>query len=89
MKDKLMTLIGKRIKEIRQLKGLTQEQMALEASLDLSYYNHFENGKKNISIKNLLIITKILDIEIFEIIPPKKDLFLSKDEKNSIEILLN
>ena len=55
--------IGQRIKEIRTEKKLTQEQLAWEAELDRTYMNHVENGRINISIKNLEKIIDALDID--------------------------
>lgn len=78
-KDELLLFIGTKVKNIRKIKGITQEKLALDCHLDLSYYNHFENGKKNISIKNLLLISKILDINIYEILPNKEELIINND----------
>ncbi len=52
--------IGTRIKEIRQTKKLTQEQLAWEAEVDRTYMNHVENGRKNISVRSLEKIIKAL-----------------------------
>ncbi len=45
--------IGQRIKQLRSIGNLTQEQLAWEANVDRTYMNHVENGRKNISIKTL------------------------------------
>ena len=45
--------VGKRIRELRQAKGLSQEAFALEIGLDRTYIASVENGKRNISIINL------------------------------------
>lgn len=45
--------IGKRIKEIRSEKGISQEKLALKAELDRTYVAGVENGKRNPSIKSL------------------------------------
>ena len=39
--------IGKRIKEIRSEKGISQEKLALKAELDRTYVAGVENGKRN------------------------------------------
>ena len=38
--------IGKRIKEIRSEKGISQEKLALKAELDRTYVAGVENGKR-------------------------------------------
>jgi transcriptional regulator with XRE-family HTH domain len=45
--------IGKRIKELRTEKNLTQEAIAFKAEIDRSFMNHVENGKRNLSIETL------------------------------------
>ena len=53
--------VGKRIKELRQEKMLSQEKLALKANLDRTYVAGVENGKRNISIINLEKIIHALD----------------------------
>lgn len=45
--------IGKRIKELRSLKGFSQEELTARADIDRTYVNSVENGKRNISIVNI------------------------------------
>ena len=54
--------VGKRIKELRQIKTLSQEKLALKAGLDRTYVAGVENGKRNISIINLEKIIHALEI---------------------------
>jgi len=56
--------IGANIKKIRNLKGLTQEELAHLANLDRSYIGKLENGQKNISIQTMILIAKALDVDI-------------------------
>lgn len=49
--------IGMRIKEIRTVKNLTQEDVAWKAEVDRTFMNHVENGKRNASVESL---TKII-----------------------------
>jgi transcriptional regulator with XRE-family HTH domain len=58
--------IGLRIKDFRNKKSLTQEQLAWEADVDRTYMNHVENGKRNISIKSLEKIIKALGVSFSE-----------------------
>ena len=41
--------IGMRIRDLRHECGLTQEALAEEASLSVSYHSHIEHGKKRAS----------------------------------------
>ena len=48
--------IGKRIRELRLERGLTQEQLAFDAQIDLTYIGGIERGRRNPS---LLVLTRI------------------------------
>ena len=59
-------LVGRKIKELRIIRRLTQEQLAYISQLDRTYINSVENGKRNISIVNLEKIAKGLNIRLRE-----------------------
>lgn len=56
--------IGKRIKELRAIRGFSQEELAARADIDRTYVNSVENGKRNISIVNIEKITKALKTDL-------------------------
>ena len=66
--------IGKKIKEMRKLKGYSQEDFAAVAQLGRTYYGRVERGEQNISIQNLIQIAFTLHVEIEELIPPLRQL---------------
>ncbi|RVZ97050.1 XRE family transcriptional regulator [Helicobacter pylori] len=49
---------GTAIRQLREKTGLSQEKFALSIDMDRTYYASVENGKRNISLKN---IKKIVD----------------------------
>ncbi|PUD20230.1 XRE family transcriptional regulator [Helicobacter pylori] len=49
---------GTAIRQLREKTGLSQEKFALSIDMDRTYYASVENGKRNISLKN---IKKIAD----------------------------
>ena len=53
--------VGIRIKELRSDIGWSQEKLTLKAGLDRTYVAGVENGKRNISIKNLEKIVLALE----------------------------
>ncbi len=57
-------LVGKRIKELRLNKNLSQEKFAELCELDRTYITSLENGKRNISIVNLEKICNALGISL-------------------------
>lgn len=57
--------IGKRIKELRVKQGISQEKLANLAELDRTYVTSVENGKRNISIVNIVKLCKALNIPLY------------------------
>lgn len=55
---------GNVIKKYRKNLGLSQEKFALKISMDRTYYAFVENGKRNISLKNIEKIAKGLNLSI-------------------------
>jgi len=66
--------IGNKIREIRKLKGFSQEEFAAEAGLGRTYYGRVERGEQNISIQNLIQIAITLHVEIGDLVPPLRQL---------------
>ena len=58
----ILRKIGLNIKELRKLKGFSQEDFALKCGLDRTYISGVENGKRNVAIINLEKILSNLDI---------------------------
>lgn len=63
-----LSVLGNRIKELRQMKGLSQENFALLIEMDRTYYSAIENGKHNVTIQNLYKIAKGLDITLSDLL---------------------
>ncbi|WP_244548809.1 helix-turn-helix domain-containing protein [Bradyrhizobium canariense] len=51
-------VFGKNVRKFRQQRGLTQEQLAFEAEIDLTYVGGIERGKRNPS---LVVMARIAD----------------------------
>ena len=51
---------GAKLRQLRQEKGLSQEKVALDAGMDRTYVNSVENGKRNISLCNIVKLAKAL-----------------------------
>lgn len=63
----LKEMIGARIKEIRQKKSLTQEQLAERMDINSKYLSGIERGKENPTLNTLIKLAKSLDVDIGEI----------------------
>ncbi len=62
MKDWKQT-VGANILGLRTSRGLTQEQLALDAGIDLTYMGGIERGKRNPSLLVLVGIAKALGVQ--------------------------
>jgi len=60
-------LVGERIRILRQERGLSQEQLALRASLNTSFIGQIERGGKKPTIETLDKIVTALDITFEEL----------------------
>jgi transcriptional regulator with XRE-family HTH domain len=58
--------VGKRIRQLRLQRGLTQEQMA-RFGIDYKYYQQIEYGEKNLSLRTLYKVAKAFDMPISEL----------------------
>lgn len=56
-------VVGRNVRTLRQERGLTQEQLAHDAEIDLTYLGGIERGKRNPSIIVLARIATALGTE--------------------------
>jgi len=66
--DERMIAFGKRVREARRSKGISQERLAEMAGIDRSYMGNIERGEKNITLKKAYEICDALDIAIKELV---------------------
>ena len=57
------SLFGKRVRQLRQQRGWSQEFLAFESNLDRTYISSVERGKRNISLINIIKIAEALKID--------------------------
>ncbi len=58
--------VGKRVRELRNKLGISQEELADWANLDRTYITSVECGKRNISIVNIEKLTTALKVSLKE-----------------------
>ena len=63
-KDSNLIELGSQIREIRKSKGLSQEQLALQAEVDRSYVGGIERGERNVSFLTLVRIAECLECDV-------------------------
>ena len=59
-------LVGKRVKELRNKLGISQEELADLANLDRTYITSVECGRRNISIVNIEKLAISLKVTLSE-----------------------
>ncbi|WP_345273275.1 helix-turn-helix transcriptional regulator [Flaviramulus aquimarinus] len=72
-KSKLLKLVGKRIKEVRESKNITQLQLVINmeevaGKFDTTNVSRIESGRTNPTIYTLHRIAEALEVELTELI---------------------
>lgn len=61
-------LLGKRVRELRKKRGLTQEQLAERANVDVKYLGNIERGRENPTIGTLEKLVNALSVKLHQIL---------------------
>jgi transcriptional regulator with XRE-family HTH domain len=78
--DDVKVLLGRRIRQLRKIRTMTQEQLGEKAGVDYKYLGGIERGERNPSTENLAKIAKALGVKIHE-------LFVFEHEIEDIRLL--
>ena len=62
-------LFGQRVRELRKLAHMSQEELADRAGLDRSYIGGVERGERNVSLVNIHKIARALKIKADALFP--------------------
>jgi transcriptional regulator with XRE-family HTH domain len=65
---KLLKLVGKRVKELREERGMTQEEAARVSGFDYKYFQRIEYGQRNLSLISLAKLAKAFKVTIADIV---------------------
>lgn len=65
--SELKKLLGKRIKQLRKIKGITQEELADSIGIGVANISYIETGKFAPSIENFEKIAKTLEVQPYEL----------------------
>jgi transcriptional regulator with XRE-family HTH domain len=74
---------GENIRHFRERREWSQETLAFRAGLDRTYVNSVENGKRNISLVNIVRLAEALELSPRELFSesPKSQLNPPKDKR--------
>jgi transcriptional regulator with XRE-family HTH domain len=65
--NETLFLFGRRVKQLRTEKKLTQESLGYNVGLHRSYISQVECGKKNLTLRNISKIAQELDVNVSEL----------------------
>ncbi|WP_149113752.1 helix-turn-helix domain-containing protein [Limnoglobus roseus] len=60
-------LFGARVRHLRKEQGFSQEDFAHRVGLDRSYMGGVERGERNISLENICLIARALNLPVSQI----------------------
>lgn len=66
--SELLQQFGKRIRELRTERGLSQEQLAEQTGFHRTYIGMIERGERNLSLTNVGIFAKTFEISISDLL---------------------
>ncbi len=82
--------LGKRIKELREEKGLVQRQLAAELEVDTPMYSKIERGERKAKREHVLKLAKLLQTDEEELLTlwlASQVYEVVKDENNAVDAL--
>jgi len=82
--DDQLVLIGKRIRDFRKQKGLTLQTLADMAGLSTAYISQMENGRVNINLETLSLISHAMQVPIIDFFTEPKAIDISVVRKDEL-----
>lgn len=76
---------GSFIKKIRELKGLSQKEVALASKMDPAHYSRIENGKTDPSFSVVERIANVLEVDLTELFNNNDLKDINSYDKSTIE----
>ncbi len=85
----ILSSVGAKIQNIREKKGITQDQLGERTGMSPKYISAIERGKKNLTVLTLEKVAKGLDVEPFELLVLPTGLDAEARVKKAIESLID
>ena len=67
-KDKILTRFGNRVRKIRNSQDISQERLAIDASIERSYMGAIERGERNPTLIKIVAIAKALKVKVSDLL---------------------
>lgn len=65
-----INMIGKKIREIRERKKISQYAVAYAIDMSQAAYSKIERGETEVKVSHLYSIAACLDVSVYELLPP-------------------
>lgn len=75
MNSNIPVELGKRMRTLRKLRGLTQEELGEKSGISYKFIGEIERGEVNPSLNSLILIAKALGIYVNNLFPHEQELF--------------
>jgi len=72
--NRICSLLGKRLRDLRESRGWSQEELAEESDLDPTYIGGIERGRRNPSLVSLAKLARALKVSLPELLRVPIDL---------------
>jgi len=72
--NRICSLLGKRLRDLRESRGWSQEELAEESDLDPTYIGGIERGRRNPSLVSLAKLASALKVSLPELLRVPIDL---------------
>lgn len=69
----IQQIFGKRVRELRMEKQLSQEKLAFACNMHRTYLGGIERGERNLSLKNIEAIANALGVTLSELFKFEND----------------
>jgi transcriptional regulator with XRE-family HTH domain len=66
----LKELFMRNLRQLRELRGFSQEELADKSGVSLTFIAHLETGRKSPSFETLELIGKALNVPVFRLLMP-------------------
>lgn len=84
MDEKILEDLGNRIRQLRTIKHITQQELAEKCDLSLPFINLIENNKRNVSLETLIKILVALDVSLSDFFKP-----YSVSQEDGLSVLID
>lgn len=65
----ILSKVGKRVRDLREAKGWSQEELGFQSGLHRNYIGGIERGERNLAVLNLDKLAKALGVQARDLLP--------------------